>query len=135
MLHQLKSVYSRQVFYEMQQKQKNGATSNAYLTASYAPIKIKCIILKYRTGTLYNQNNAVWLKHSKNLPCPLCPQLDNALHIISGCQHTQIRDVIIERHNLTCSIIFKALSNTGSLGSCFVCVDIGSSERLVTQNP
>jgi hypothetical protein len=32
----------------------NGAASNAYLTASYVPVKIKCIIMKYRTGTLYN---------------------------------------------------------------------------------
>ena len=29
----------------------NGAGSNAYLTASYVPAKIKCIIMKYRTGT------------------------------------------------------------------------------------
>ena len=28
----------------------------------------------------------------------------------------------------------KGLSNTGSLGSCFVCMDIGSSERLAMQN-
>ena len=31
-----------------------GAASNAYLKASYVPIKTKCIIMKYRTGTLYN---------------------------------------------------------------------------------
>jgi hypothetical protein len=32
-----------------------------------------------------------------SLTCPLCPQLDSALHILSGCQHTQIRNVITER--------------------------------------
>ena len=32
----------------------NGAASNAYLTASYVPFKTKCIIMKYRTGILYN---------------------------------------------------------------------------------
>ena len=32
----------------------NGAASKAYLTASYVPVKTKCIITKYRTGTLYN---------------------------------------------------------------------------------
>jgi len=36
----------------------NGATSNAYLTSSnvptVTPFKTKCIIIKYRTGTLYN---------------------------------------------------------------------------------
>jgi hypothetical protein len=31
-------------------------------------------------------------------------------------------------------MIFKAISKTGSLGSCFVCMDLGSSERLVMQN-
>jgi hypothetical protein len=31
----------------------NGATSNAYLTSSYVPLKTKCVIMKYRTGTLY----------------------------------------------------------------------------------
>jgi len=30
--------------------------------------------------------------------------------------------------------IFKALGKTGSLGSCFVCTDIGSSKRLAMQN-
>jgi hypothetical protein len=30
----------------------NGAASNAYLTASYVPAITKCIIMKYRTGTL-----------------------------------------------------------------------------------
>jgi hypothetical protein len=34
----------------------NGAASNAYRVyrASYVPAKTKCIIMKYRTGTLYN---------------------------------------------------------------------------------
>jgi hypothetical protein len=38
------------------------------------------------------------------------------------------------RDNLACSMISKALSKTGSLGSYFVCMDIGSSERLAMQN-
>ena len=90
--------------------------------------------MKYRTGTLFNQKHAVWFKHSTSLTCPLCAQLDSALHILSGCQHTQIRNMITERHKLACSMIFKAISKTGSLGSCFVCMDIGSSERLAMQN-
>jgi hypothetical protein len=90
--------------------------------------------MKYRTGTLYNQKHAAWLKHSISMTCPLCPQLDSALHILSGCQHTQIRIMITERRNLACSMIFKAISKTGSLGSCFVCMDIGSSKRLTMQN-
>ena len=64
----------------------------------------------------------------------LCPQVDSALHILSGCQHTQIRNMITERHNLACRTILKAISKTGSLGSCVVCIDIGSNKRMTMQN-
>ena len=47
----------------------------------------------------------------------------------------QIRKIITERHNIACSMILKAISETGFLGPCFVCMDIGSSERLTVQNP
>jgi hypothetical protein len=36
----------------------NGAASSTYLKASYVPVTTKCIIMKYRTGTLYNQKHA-----------------------------------------------------------------------------
>jgi hypothetical protein len=42
--------------------------------------------------------------------------------------------MITKEHNLASSIVFKAINKTGSLGSCFVCMDIGSSERLAMQN-
>jgi hypothetical protein len=50
------------------------------------------------------------------------------------CQYTQTRNMITERHNLACSMIFKAISKTAPLGSCFVCMDIGSSEWSAMQN-
>jgi hypothetical protein len=112
----------------------NGAISNAYLTSSDVPFKTKCIIMKYRTGTLYNQKHAVLFKLSTSQTCPLCPQVDSALHILSGCQHTQIRNMITERHNLACRMIFKAISKIGSLGSCIVSKDIGSNKRMAMQN-
>jgi len=112
----------------------NGATSNAYLTSSDVPFKTKCIIMKYRTGTLYNQKHAVLFKLSTSQTCPLWPYVDSALHILSGCQHTQIRNMITERHTLACRMIFKAISKTGSLGSCVVSMDIGSNERMAMQN-
>jgi len=93
----------------------NGATSNAYLTSSIVSYKTKCIILKYRTGTLYNQKHAVLFKFSTSQTCLFCPQVDSALHILSGCQHTQIRNMITERHNLACRMIYKAISKTRSL--------------------
>ena len=74
-----------------------------------------------------------FLKLLTSQTCPLCPQLDSALHILSGCQHTQIRNMITERHNLACRMIFKAVSKTGSLGSCIVSKDIGSNKRMTMQ--
>jgi hypothetical protein len=59
----------------------SGAASNAYLTLPYVPVNTKCINMGFRTGTLYNH------KHVPRLTFPLCPQLDNALHNLSGCQH------------------------------------------------
>ena len=91
--------------------------------------------MKYRTGTLYNPKHAVLFKLSTSQTCPLYPQVDSALHILSKCQHTQIRNMITERHKLACRIIFKAISKTGSLlESCIVSKDIGSNERMTMQN-
>jgi hypothetical protein len=42
----------------------NGATSNTYLTSSDVPFKTQCIIIKFKTGTLYNQKHAVLFKLS-----------------------------------------------------------------------
>jgi len=113
----------------------NGATSNAYQTSSNVPFKTKCIIMKYRTGTLYNQKHVVLFKLSTSQTCPLSPQVDSALQILSsGSQHTQIRNMITERHNIACRMIFKAIRKTGSLGSCIVSIDIGSNERMTMQN-
>jgi len=112
----------------------NGATSNVYLTSSDVSFKTKCIIMKYRTGTLYNQKHAVLFKLSTSQTCPLCPQVDSALHIISECQHMQIRNMITERYNLACLMILKAISKTGSLRSCIVSKIIGSNERMIMQN-
>jgi len=42
--------------------------------------------------------------------------------------------MITERHNIACRMIFKAISKTGSLGSCIVSMDIGSNVRMAMQN-
>jgi len=105
----------------------NGAASNAYLTSSNVSFKT---IMKYRTGTLYNQKHAVLFKLSTNQICPLCPYVDSALRILSGCQHTQIGNMITTRHNLACRMIFKAISKTGFLRSCVVSMDIGRNKRM-----
>jgi hypothetical protein len=40
-----------------------------------------------------------------------------------------MRNMLVEGHNLACNIIMKAISKTGSKGSCSASMDIGSSER------
>ena len=45
------------------------------------------------------------------------------------------KNMITEKHNLACRVIFKAISKTGSLGSCIVSKDIiGRNERMTMQN-
>ena len=42
--------------------------------------------------------------------------------------------MITERHNLACQMILKAISKTGSLGSCVVSIDIGSNKRMTMRH-
>jgi hypothetical protein len=85
--------------------------------------------MRYRTGTLYNQKHAFHFNHSPNTTCPLCPSLDSALHMLSGCQHTMIKNVITERHNIASRIIIQALSK-GALGANLTYTDVSSTDRL-----
>jgi len=95
-------------------------------------LQMKRNIFHYRTGTLLNQKHAVHFKMSTSLRCPLC-QKDIALHIVSGCQHKIILDMITERHNVACRLIMKAISK-GSLAGCLVHLDAGSTNHLAQQN-
>jgi hypothetical protein len=42
--------------------------------------------------------------------------------------------MITKRHNIAYRMILKAISKTGSLGSCIVSTDIGSNGRMTLQN-
>jgi hypothetical protein len=90
--------------------------------------------MKYRTGTLYEKHAVLFKLSATSQTCPLCPHVDSALHILSGCQHTQMRNMITERHNIACHMILKAIRKAGSLKSCIVSMDLGSNERMTMQN-
>ncbi len=90
-------------------------------------------ILQYCTGTPLYQKHAVHLKMSTRLQCPLCQQADSALYFLSGCRHKIISGMIIERHNVACRLIMKAISKA-SLAGRFVQLDAGSTDRLAQQN-
>ena len=111
----------------------NKSISNTFWTMPQISLNMKLNIFKYRTGTLFNQKHAVRFKISSSPHCPLCHQTDSALHILSGCQHTTISNMITERHNIACRLIMKALSKA-SLGACIVSMDIGSKDRLAQEN-
>ncbi len=87
----------------------------------------------YRFGTIYNQKLAVRFKQSNSLSCPICSCQDSALHILSGCQHPIIRNMVTERHNIAGSLITKAIIK-GSLGSCIVSTDVGRADKHCMQN-
>ena len=76
----------------------NKQATNALWNNSNSKFYEKCNVMRYRTGTTFNQ------KHG-NANCPICPCTDSALHILSGCQHTKMRNMIIKRHN-TASVLF-----------------------------
>jgi hypothetical protein len=90
--------------------------------------------MRYRTGTIFNQNHAYWYGFSpiaKN--CPICPRTDNALHILSGCQHTKLRNMIIKRHNTASVLIVQALQKGPCSANQIAYTDIGSADKLSKQ--
>jgi len=70
-------------------------------------LQITSNIYHYRTGILLNQKHTVRSKKSTYLQCPLCQKADNALHFLSGCQHTIISGMITERHMLPAGSSWK----------------------------
>eukprot|EP00983_Pelagomonas_calceolata_P069182 1150284-Pelagomonas_calceolata.AAC.2 len=55
--------------------------------------------------------------------------MDSALHILSGCQCSAIRNMVTERHNIGTRMILKVVSK-GSYGSNLIHMDVGSADRL-----
>jgi len=76
----------------------------------------------------------IWCKRTVSRTCLLCPQLDSAPHILSGCQHTQIlRNMITERHNVVQHDLQSYQQDR--LPRILLCLHgYRSSERLAMQN-
>jgi len=66
---------------------------------------------------IYNQKHAVRFKQSNSLSCPMCSCQDSALHILSGCQHPIIRNMVTERRNIAGRLITKAISKGCNISS------------------
>ena len=69
-----------------------------------------------------------------NANCPICPCTDSALHILSGCQHTKMRNVTIERHSNTASVPIVQAIQKGPCGANQIAyTDVGSADKLTEQ--
>jgi len=68
-----------------------------------------------------------------NANCPFCPCTDSALHILSGCQHTKMRNMIIKRHNTASVLISQALQKGPCGANQFAYTDVGSADKLSEQ--
>jgi len=80
--------------------------------------------MRYRTGTIFNG-------FSPNANCPICPCTDSALHILSGCQHTKMRN--IKRHNTASVLIVQALQKGPCGAKQIAYTDVGSAVKLSEQ--
>jgi len=68
----------------------NKQATNAFWNNSNVKLYKKRNVMRYRTGTIFNQNHAYYrYGFSPIANCPICPCTDSALHILSGCQHTK----------------------------------------------
>jgi len=78
---------------------------------------------------LFNQKHGF----SPNANCPFCPCTDCVLHILSGCQHTKMRNTIIKRHNTASVLIVQALQKGPCGANQIAYTDVGSADKLSEQ--
>jgi hypothetical protein len=84
--------------------------------------------MRYRTGTIFNQKHATG---TASLPMQTAP--DSARYILSGCQHTKMRNMIIQRHNTASVLIVQALQKGPRGANQIAYIDVGSAEKLSEQ--
>ena len=90
-------------------------------------------VMRYRTGTFLNIIHAYRYGFSLIANCPICPCTDCALHILSGCQHTKMRNMTIKRHNTASMLIVQALKGPcGANHNAYT--GVGSADNLVELN-
>jgi len=87
--------------------------------------------MRYRTGTIFNHAHRYGF--SPNANCPICPCTDSALHVLSGCQHTKTRNVIIKRRNTASVLVVQALQKGPCGANQIAYTDVGSADKLSEQ--
>jgi hypothetical protein len=107
----------------------NKQTTNAFWDNNNLKFYEKRNVMRYRTGTIFNQKHGF----SPNANCPICHCTDSALYILSGCQHTQTRNLIIIRHNMASALTIQAPQKGPCSANQIAYTDIGSTDNLVEQ--
>ena len=80
-----------------------------------------------------NQKHDYRYGFSPNANCPICPCTDSALHVLSGCQHTKTRNVIIKRRNTASVLVVQALQKGPCGANQIAYTDVGSADKLSEQ--
>ena len=111
----------------------NKQATNAFWNNSNFKFYEKRNVMRYCTGTIFNQKHAYRYGFSPNANCPICPCTDSALHILSGCQHTKMRNMIIKRHNTASVLIVQALQKGPCGANQIAYTDVGSAYNLSEQ--
>ena len=88
-------------------------------------------VMKYWSGTLYNQKIALRLKHSPNDLCPLCHMHDSANHMLGECTHPHIKGLVMQRHNEATRQIAKVLrhSTIKDIQAASIYIDAGKANE------
>ncbi len=89
--------------------------------------------MKFRTGTLYTQKMAHLSGRATSSSCLLCHQPGSQIHMLSGCQHASIQNMVTERHDIASRLIIKTL-NKGDFGGNIFFTEIGSETRMAQQS-
>ena len=106
--------------------------SNLFWTSTKISQTGRVLVLKARSGTLYNQKLAQRYKHSATNHCPLCRQPDSVGHMLGGCQHRTMKGHYITRHDRAVRKIHKALQQ-GPQGGHYCVVDAGKMQDILTK--
>ncbi len=111
----------------------NLTTSNSFWNNTRINVSQKRNVMKFRTSTLYTQKMAHLYGRATSTSCLLCHQPDSQIHMLSGCQHASIQNMVTERHNIASRFIIKTL-NKGDFGGNIIFTDIGSETRMAQQS-
>jgi hypothetical protein len=90
-----------------------------------------CVVFLLLSAFTYiSQKQAYRYGFSPNANCPICPCTESALHILSGCQHTKMRNMIIKRHNNMASVMIVQALQKGPCGANQIaCSDVRRQRR------